>query len=610
VIASALALLLAQASPSLDAAQIDSVIAAAHAAAGGAQLDAFGAMTQAGTFVQGGGPPSSFDSVTDLRNGYTRSKLVIGPATFLQGYDGSQWAQTNGALSIVSLPSFVADAVTQAYLASNAYFRADARSTITSGRSDSAGGHPTDVLHVEPTGGSPADLYFDAATHRLVKIVAQTAQGPDTTTFANFQTIQGVLVATSSTDVDSAGTTTVTTIASTQFAASPQPGVLARPTYVSQGALAAPVTIPFVSDIAGVPGGHIVVPVSLDAKAASLVFDSGGANFLVPQAAQRLGLHASGGAATGGVGNKEQMTQFAAVSTVDFGGARLFHQSFVVTPLSYAFSRPRKGVSPEGLIGFEYLANFRVAVRYAQHRIDLAPFDAPAAAGGVTLPFKSDGRHAYVLATIDGVSGYYLLDTGNSGGIVLNLPFVQANGLFPNAGLTYQSPGGVGGGFPVQLTAAKSFAFAGQTYSDVPVSIPQVSAGFFATRGVAGNLGGSFLARFTVVFDYKSQTVTFIPNKNIAMPFRSDHIGLSLNQNDAEAFEVTRVVPGSPAATAGIRAGDRITALAGRQISAGLGLGDMFPYSTGAKPFAVTVVRGDSQRTVTLRPRSLLPPPQ
>lgn len=593
----------------LDAAQIDKVVVAAHAAAGGAQLDAFAAATQSGSFVQNGGPPNAFVVVTDLHAGYSRSKIVIGPATVIQGYDGTEWIEQNGSLTIVSLPSFVADAVTQAYLNASAYFRPDQRSTVTAGSEESLDGNRAYVLHVEPAGGSPADLYFDAATYRLVKIVAQTAQGLDTTTNSDFQTIAGVPVAMRQVDVNSSGTTTTTTLTSVKFAPTLDPAALARPPYVSHGELAAPTSIPFVSDAVGTLG-HIVVPVTLDGKPTSLIFDSGGGNFLLPQAVQRLGLRASGGVATGGAGTTEQMTSFAPVSSVEFGGARLSSQNFVVTSLAYPFMHPRKGVEPEGLIGYEYLANFRIIVRYADNAVDVAPFDAPAPSGGVTLPFKSDGNHAYVLATIDGVSGYYLLDTGNSGGIVLNLPFVQENHLFPNGGLTYSSPGGVGGGFHETLAAAKTFTFAGRTFQDVPVGIPQVKAGFFATRGVAGNLGSGFLQRFTVVFDYKAQAVTFIPNRNVAMPFRSDHTGLSLNQSDADGFEVRQVVPGSPAADAGIAADDRLTAFAGNQVSSGFGLGDFFPYSEGSKPFTVTVARNGTSRTVTLTPRELLPPPQ
>jgi membrane-associated protease RseP (regulator of RpoE activity) len=242
--------------------------------------------------------------------------------------------------------------------------------------------------------------------------------------------------------------------------------------------------------------------------------------------------------------------------------------------------------------------------------MDLAPFDDPAPSGGVTLPFKSDGAHAYVLATVENVSGYYLLDTGNAGGIVLTTPFVKEHRLFPKGGLIYRSPGGVGGGYVETHAAAKTFAFAGQTYHDIPVSIPQVTSGFFATRGVAGNLGSAFLSRFTVVFDYKAQTVTFIPNRDVAMPFRADHIGWSLGQEDLSDFVVHQVAPGSPAAHAGIAVGDRITAFAGNQVAAGFGLGDLSPYSTGNAPFTVTLDRAGVDRTVTLTPRNLLPAPQ
>ena len=591
----------------LGARQIAQILAAAHAAAGGAQLDAFASVTESGSVNQNGGPPDSFEAVADLRNGYSRVKGVAGPATLLQGYDGAQWSETNGSLSIVSLPSLVADAVTQAYLTSNAYFRPEERPTITSGRLDRTDGWLAYVLHAQPAGGSPADLYFDAATYRLVTAVAQTARGPDTTTYSDFQTVQGVIEAMRWVEVDAAGTTTTAAATSVRFASAIDPAALARPTYISQGTLAAPASIPFASDIAGTVG-HIIVPVALDGKPATLIFDSGGGNFLLPQAAQRLGLKAYGGVAVGGLGTEEQMGTFAAVSLIDFAGARLPHQSFVITPEpSFVL---RKGISPDGLIGYEYLANFRIAVRYAQRRIDVASFDAPAPAGGVTLPLKSDGQRAYVLATIDGVPGYYALDTGSISAIVLNLPFVQEHHLFPKGGLTYLAPGGIGGGFPETLTAANSFALAGLTYHDVPVGIPQVSSGYFATRGVAGNLGSGFLSRFTIVFDYKAQTVTFIPNENARMRFRSDRVGLSIGQNDNSAFVVGQVIPRSPAADAGIATGDRITAFAAHAVASGYGPGDLYPYSTGTRPFTLTFVATGISKTVTLTPRRLLPPPQ
>ncbi|MFY9720508.1 MAG: PDZ domain-containing protein, partial [Candidatus Cybelea sp.] len=94
------------------------------------------------------------------------------------------------------------------------------------------------------------------------------------------------------------------------------------------------------------------------------------------------------------------------------------------------------------------------------------------------------------------------------------------------------------------------------------------------------------------------------------MPFRADRVGWSVSQSDLSAFEVRQIIPGSPAASAGIAIGDRITAFAGNQVAAGFGLGDLIPYVTGNAPFTVTLDRAGVSRTVTLTPRNLLPPAQ
>ncbi len=104
--------------------------------------------------------------------------------------------------------------------------------------------------------------------------------------------------------------------------------------------------------------------------------------------------------------------------------------------------------------------------------------------------------------------------------------------------------------------------------------------------------------------------MTFIPNENARMRFRSDRVGLSIGQNDNSAFVVGQVIPRSPAADAGIATGDRITAFAAHAVASGYGPGDLYPYSTGTRPFTLTFVATGISKTVTLTPRRLLPPPQ
>ena len=86
-----------------------------------------------------------------------------------------------------------------------------------------------------------------------------------------------------SVDTDPSGTKTMTTTTHVEFSAALPAGALARPPYVSHGHVAGRVTVLFRSDAVG-RVGHIVVPVTLDGKIATLIFDSGGGNFLVPAA--------------------------------------------------------------------------------------------------------------------------------------------------------------------------------------------------------------------------------------------------------------------------------------------------------------------------------------
>jgi S1-C subfamily serine protease len=153
---------------------------------------------------------------------------------------------------------------------------------------------------------------------------------------------------------------------------------------------------------------------------------------------------------------------------------------------------------------------------------------------------------------------------------------------------------------------AKSFSLAGVTFSNVPVTIPQVTSGFFATRGVAGNLGSGILSRFTLVFDYRAQTVTFIPNRDVDRTFLTDRTGLSLNQSGASSFEVNHVVPNSPAAQAGIVKGDRIVAFNTKLVKRGYGLGDFAPLLVGTRPFTLTIERNAATTTVHVTPHAMI----
>lgn len=81
-----------------------------------------------------------------------------------------------------------------------------------------------------------------------------------------------------------------------------------------------------------------------------------------------------------------------------------------------------------------------------------------------------------------------------------------------------------------------------------------------------GNLGFGVLKRFKVVFDYPHQRMFLIPNEAIDKPFEFNMLGISYEQQMDGSLYVRDVIVGSPASEKGIKKGDIITALNGKNL--------------------------------------------
>ena len=74
------------------------------------------------------------------------------------------------------------------------------------------------------------------------------------------------------------------------------------------------------------------------------------------------------------------------------------------------------------------------------------------------------------------------------------------------------------------------------------------------------------MRRFTVTWDYQHERMLLVPNSQLHDPFEADSSGLHLTVRPP-AFNiiyVAAVLPGSPAAAAGLLVGDVITAINGK----------------------------------------------
>jgi len=314
-----------------------------------------------------------------------------------------------------------------------------------------------------------------------------------------------------------------------------------------------------------------------------------------------------GGADISGVGNASQAISFANVGEIDVGSSRLRDQTAIVGPLPYVVQHERAGVTTDGLLGFETLSAFRTTFDYAARTLTLAPFDSPPPMG-TTVHFVSEGMHAYIPVTIDGATGLFGLDTGDSGALTVFRRFARAHGIFSGPGVPFVSAGGVGGTLAFSLYRGTSMTIAGTTLPAPLVTVTDAAAGAFASRSIDGNIGARILDRFKVTFDFRARTVTFVPNDRVNEHFESNRTGMSLNQTDPNAFVVLSVAPNSPAAQVGIQPGDRIITIDGKSVAGErLGPGDLTPIlKNRTAELPLVIRRGTSDINVILKPHELV----
>ena len=92
--------------------------------------------------------------------------------------------------------------------------------------------------------------------------------------------------------------------------------------------------------------------------------------------------------------------------------------------------------------------------------------------------------------------------------------------------------------------------------------------GIGAFEGISGVIGKDILERFTVWLDYSDQITILQPNSSAGDPFWPARSGMQMDSDGDGALVVRLVIPGTPAAKAGIRPGDIIESVGGEDATA------------------------------------------
>jgi hypothetical protein len=596
--------------PAARAADPAGILARAKEAAGGKAWDAVKTLHTRARIATSG-LTGTADAWDDLRNGRFVDTYDLGAVTGAGGFDGkTTWSQDpSGQTRVDDSGDAREGSVDEAYRRSLAYWYPERRKAELSDAGDrSEGERAFHVLRIAPAGGRPFEMWIDARTFLIDRIVEKGARETRTTFLSDYRETQGLRLpfASRSTNGEAQYDQTATVEG---FEVNPaideakfqQPEGKTHDFSIAGGKTAA--TIPF-----RLLNNHIYVQARMNGKPLQVLFDTGGANILTPAAAERLGLKTEGSIQVRGVGEGSESSGLVKVGEVALGDATVRDQVFLVLPL--AGLAEVEGVEVDGIVGFEVLKRFVARVEYAQGRLTfLLPDSFQEPKGATAVPFTFDGQTPQVEGAVDGVKGLFTIDTGSRASLTLNAPFAAEHGLKAKYAPKVEavSGWGVGGGVRSAITRAKVLELGVARVTAPVTDLALVQKGALANRYLAGNVGGGVLRRFDITFDYGHQRLYLQPNESYDRPDAYDRAGVWLNRVDG-GFRVMDVVAASPAAEAGLKAGDTIVAVDGRSAKE-LPLPELRTRLRESAPgtrVQLTVKSGEASREVTVILRDLV----
>jgi len=555
----------------------------------------------------------------DLRNGHYAEHSSTPLFTRADGRDAQgRWHQDiTGLNHAYDSAEALIIAANEDWLRRFAFLAADDATRYRRLPDADANGHRYQRLEATPKGGRAITLWLDPATHRLDHATWASSFLLASEAYADYRDVDGVqlpfrIVASAVTAGGGEDNGSTDIVQSYRWLDRAPAAALARPDNtvrdVSMAGDARRTTVPM-----QLSGGMLLVEASIDGKGPMpFILDTGGHAILTTDAAKKLGLATRGAGVSTGSGPGSMSMAYTRVGHLGMGGADIRDLTFLVMPYPHEFNERGEGREPiAGILGLEIFERFAVTFDYDKRQLVLQAYDrgeTPAAEHGERVPLKFTDDMPLADASFDGKPGVFGIDTGNSGLVLLFPQWATRNGVVTHYEHGAPAPtGGVGGLFTAHFAHAQSLQLGGQRLDNLVAMLTRADAGATGNPTEAGNIGQDVLSRFNVHFDYRRGEMVLLPRspavqRQYAMAgFRA---GKSAAQPDR--YKVSWVLAGSPAAEAGLKAGDFIVAVNGKAAKAiGLGeLRDAAMYLPEGTPLKLTL---DGGKVLDMRLRDVAP---
>jgi len=504
----------------------------------------------------------------DTATGAIVDRYDIGPTAGATGFDGRTAWQRHPSGIVV--PEGGGDsprlAVDEAYRNANLWWRnGRGGAAIETEGCRKADGHEYAILAITPRGGERFEAWFDAASHRLSRVVERQGFKTVTTHYRRYRWTAGTLLPHTVMLDDGSGAADrqILTLTSARWlpprpvSAYGPPNNRLHDYSIDDGA--ASTTLPF-----ELLNNHIVASVWIDGHGPfRFLIDTGGFAIVTPALASQLRLRSAGQVEANGTGTSAAHGGYARVGDIRLGRAHIQHQTAVVLRFE---PDAVEGFRVDGILGFGTFWRFIVRIDYGRRTLTLydpARFHPPK--GATVVPFVFHDTVPEVRGSFDGIPGTFDIDTGSRSELDLTAPFVTANRLRErnSHGVMAVTGWGIGGPSRAYVTRARSLELGTVRIPRLVANLSTQARGSFADPSYAGNVGSGLLKRFTLTLDYRNRTLYFEPRATPSIDAGTyDRSGMWINQAGA-GLQVADVTQGGPAQAAGIEPGDLIVGIDG-----------------------------------------------
>jgi predicted aspartyl protease len=351
----------------------------------------------------------------------------------------------------------------------------------------------------------------------------------------------------------------------------------------------------------------VFLPVSVNGgPPATFILDTGASSTTIDRDyAEKRGVRPTGQTHALGAAGRVNVS-LARDVLFSFGGLTLPGRTTLLIPLgaiSLGAGKPMQGV-----LGYEVFKEHVVEIDYVDGSVsfhETRAFRRPAGAARIPIAFRHRVPQVEVRLTLaDGrtIPARLFVDTGAEPGIVLTRAFTDKHDIEVEGGVETSAGLGVGGATRERVGRIARLELGPFAIERPIVNLSLNTDGVLGDSRVDGLLGGEILKRFTLIVDYDRKQLLMKRNRHFGTAMEIDMSGLTMASRDAafDAIVVKDVRPSSPAADAGIRAGDELRAIDGQRVLPASLDAIRTMFKEAGRRLEVTIIRDGEERTVSV----------